>query len=679
MLISSAIPNLFNGISQQPASLRHPSQAELQENGYSSIATGLRKRPPTIDIARLTAASYPNAFVHTINRDAVERYTVLLVNGDLFVYDFAGVAKVVNFPDGKGYLNCGTPRSDFAVVTVADYTFILNKTVVTAMNVVVTAGAITGTKQKFSELPAPTGTDNIWRIAGDPTNNFDDYYVKDSAAAGSVWTEHTKPGITYSFNAATMPFKLVRNAGGDFTFSKSVWTDRNVGDDNSNPVPSFIGRKLKDIYFHRNRLGITADESFVMSRSGDYANYWIQTVTAIIDTDPVDRDLSHTKVSIINYAVPFSKAMVLFSDSTQFQLSSGDTLTPKSVKADPITEFESSAQCRPTPLGTALFFAQQRGGYTGVREYFVDLDTISNDAADVTAHCPTYIPADTYLLAGCSNEDTLFALSMQERNAIYVYKFYWGKQEKLQSAWSKYTFPATDTILNASFIGTTCYLTIQRAEGIFFESMDLQTNAADTGFAFQILLDRRKSLLGVYDATNNWTTWTLPYADSEVLQVILGAAFGNQKGTLLTITRPSPTTIRAAGDYSVGTCFVGRKYVMRYRLSELYYRDQKSGAIQSGRLQLSRMYLVHDKSGYFRVEVTPKARETYTYPFTGKVLGDSTLVLGSPALSSGKFLFPIRSNNLGCRIDIVNDSHLPSTLQSAEWEGDFVAFTSRVP
>ena len=44
MLASYAIPNLAQGISQQPDAQRDPSQGEIQINGMSSILEGLRKR-----------------------------------------------------------------------------------------------------------------------------------------------------------------------------------------------------------------------------------------------------------------------------------------------------------------------------------------------------------------------------------------------------------------------------------------------------------------------------------------------------------------------------------------------------------------------------------------------------------------------------------------------------------
>ena len=45
-LVSTTIPNLINGVSQQPYALRLSSQAERQVNGYSSVVEGLRSVPP---------------------------------------------------------------------------------------------------------------------------------------------------------------------------------------------------------------------------------------------------------------------------------------------------------------------------------------------------------------------------------------------------------------------------------------------------------------------------------------------------------------------------------------------------------------------------------------------------------------------------------------------------------
>ena len=46
-LVSRTIPNLVQGVSQQPEVLRLNSQAGEQINGFSSVVEGLKKRPPT--------------------------------------------------------------------------------------------------------------------------------------------------------------------------------------------------------------------------------------------------------------------------------------------------------------------------------------------------------------------------------------------------------------------------------------------------------------------------------------------------------------------------------------------------------------------------------------------------------------------------------------------------------
>jgi hypothetical protein len=675
-LVNSPIANLFNGVSQQPPALRLPSQAEVQENAQSSLAEGLKKRPPTQHIKKLRSGLGTDAFVHYINRDSAERYVVIVEDQALSVYDLAtGTLQTLNTPDGLTYLDCTTPREDFAMITVADYSFIVNKTKVTALTTGLGGGTLTGTKQKFADVPGAPAVNDIYEITGDPSNNFDNYFVKWD---GAVWREVVKPGLYNTIDPATMPFKLVRNAGGDFTFSKITWDDRTAGDTVSSPVPSFIGRTISDIYFHRNRLGVTADENAVLSRAASFFNYWSETVTTELDTDPIDVNASHVKVSTLNYAVPFAKSLLLFSDQTQFTLTGADTLTTKTVQINPTTEFEASNKCRPATAGQNAYFVMERGNWCGLREYFVDTSALTNDAADITAHVPRYIPTGTFQLIASSNEDTLFALTLGERNAIYLYKYLWRADEKVQASWSKWLLATTDTILGMTSIGTMLYLVVQRADGIHLEKLNLQSGLVDADVGFQIHLDRRASLTGVYNSGTNLTTWTLPYADSGSFEVVLSGSFPTQKGNNLTIGRPTSSTITAVGDYSAGPAYVGRNYTKRYRFSEQFLRDAKSNAILDGRLQLRRFTMLYVNSGYFRVEITPRARDMNTYQFTGKIIGDASFVIGTPAITTGKFTVPVMVQSSGVTIDIVNDSYLPSTFQGAEWLGEFVPKSQRV-
>ena len=126
-MISSAIPNLVQGVSQQSPALRLSSQAELQVNAFPSLVEGLQKRPPLEHVAVISNTETTGSFTHLINRDVNERYFVFIGSSNsIEVYDLAGNQKTVTYPNGTAYLNSTAPATDFRAVTVADYTFIVN-------------------------------------------------------------------------------------------------------------------------------------------------------------------------------------------------------------------------------------------------------------------------------------------------------------------------------------------------------------------------------------------------------------------------------------------------------------------------------------------------------------------------------------------------------------------------
>ena len=134
-LVSSSIPNLLNGISQQPPSLRHASQAEIQENGLSSVTRGLEKRPCTEHVAKLSNSLVgTTSFLHPIKYSSSEDYTAIFSTSGIKVYDQDGVEKTVKDANGNtltslpSYLTGLTDfNSNINAVSVGDTTFIVNK------------------------------------------------------------------------------------------------------------------------------------------------------------------------------------------------------------------------------------------------------------------------------------------------------------------------------------------------------------------------------------------------------------------------------------------------------------------------------------------------------------------------------------------------------------------------
>ena len=163
-LVSKNIPNLINGISQQPASLRLSSQAEVQENGLSDVVDGLKKRPPSkfvkqfvkktttkdtavLDTNNTSPLDVSNCYIHSYKRSESEQYTVVIepdaTEPTIYVYDINGNLNyqsnqaswdwtsgscvfVQNNSDDTSYLKDVT-KDDFTSTSVSDATFVVNK------------------------------------------------------------------------------------------------------------------------------------------------------------------------------------------------------------------------------------------------------------------------------------------------------------------------------------------------------------------------------------------------------------------------------------------------------------------------------------------------------------------------------------------------------------------------
>lgn len=725
-LVSRNIPALFNGVSQQPATLRQAAQGEAQVNCYATVAEGLKKRPPFEHVALVTAVDISTAHVHTINRDVTSRYVAVITNGDLKVYDaVTGVEQTVTFPLGKAYLSVtGDANAAFAVVSIADYSFVVNKERVVATKVSsdippagftewyypdtwkskkkmvgrfynpAGAGTLTGTVNTFSDLPKATDPQPppngvLYKVVGYDENNFGGYYVRRD---GGVWVETYGPSANTALDELTMPHALVRNADGTFTFTTFAWAVRQFGDDATNPGPTFIGRKVNDVFYWKNRLGFLTDENVVFSGAGDYSNFWRNTLTTLLDSDVVDVAVSTTKVSLLEFAVPFNNGLMLFADQTQFSLNVTDMLTPTSVSIDEATGFEMDRGVRPIGIGSDVYFVTRSGPYSRVREYFVSGETVTNDAGDITAHVPRYLPKNVFRLAGNGNEDVLFAVSSEPDfdNRVYVYKFYWSGDEKLQSSWGYWQLDLHDTILSIDAIENNLYALIKRADGSYLERCNLDDGATTAALDFDVLLDRRYAVQPgdmVYSAGLDETTITIPWNTFRCIrsnvQVVLTAGSGNKgrlaQGPYTFPIVPGYNEVIVPGDLTGTAPVVGLKYDASYTFSEQFMPDPKGSAITTGRLQLRTMTLYYQDAGFFQVQVYPYGEAfagslesvvpASLDAFTGRTLGDSSLVLGEANFHTGAYTAYIDGNSRDVVIKLINPSHLQAKFSSCEWEG----------
>lgn len=569
----------------------------------------------------------------------------------------------------------------------------------------------------FADLPPVAKHGMIVLVEGDPESEVDDYYVKfevnEDSPTGNpmgngVWVETAKPGIAVNYNYQRMPHLLVRQTNGEFVITKAdgtapagedgsvdfeslKFTPRQVGSDLTNPKPSFVDNKISDVSFFKNRLVFLSGENISLSEAGEYSNFFRTTVTLLPDTAPIDVGAGGTEVSKLETAIPFSDRLMLFSKQTQFAFRGEGILSPLTASITQVTNFDILTDVKPVPAGNTIFFGFNRGSFSGVREYFKTNETdINFDAVEVTSQAPKYIAGDIRKMTVSTMESMLAVLARTKTsgvynatNEIFVYKYFNGDRGRLQSAWFKFSLSNCE-ILDIHFIEQSLYMIIKRGSKTFIERMDLQTGLIDEGATYTTHLDRRVKITGDgADPAAAGTVINLPYSinGSDVMQVC------DSTGEVRTIASQSGSTVTLTEEFAADEVFyVGIGYTMTYEMSSPVLKRPKEGGgyemLATGRHQLRYMTVVYDDTAHFLVKVsTPTAGGNYTtpieYPFSGRFLSAGGY-LGAVPSETGDFRFPVFAESDSVKIEIVNDSPLPSNIQSVEFEAYYTSRSQRM-
>lgn len=772
-LYSQSIKNFVSGISQQAPIQRYAEQLEEQSNGLSTESAGLQKRPPTIFISRLMDAIPDNVqpLVHFIDRDANEKYIVYIFNNAIRIFDFEGNEKTVNMQNDADYISTDNPKDELRLVTIADYTFIVNTNKKVTMSTTKspdsfnTQGAlinvkqgqygrtykiwidgeevasyetpdgstkedvksidthfiaeqlatqareagktvdvgdcwlrikpattvatqdgfnnnamigVTDTVQRFSLLPATAPADYTVLVKTDPNGDeAGSYYVKYNDEE-KVWEECVCPNILIGLDATTMPHALIREADGSFTFKKLEWTERKVGDEDSNPLPSFVDYAISDIFFYRNRLGLLSGENVILSESAEYFNFWMTTATDILDIDPIDVATTTTRINFLNYAISFDGELYCFSDKSQFVLRSDTTLSPRNVALVEVTGFQSSPDCRPIVAGRNLYFPAERSEYTSIKEYYSVLDTSEmKNAQDITAHVPNYIPNGVYEIEAANNENIILVLTRGNPNYIYVYKYLFMDEQRVQSSWSLWNMYSR--VINLYFIGSTLYLLLNRGNSHVLEKMNF-TISKTVDFLdkelYRVYLDcKRVATTATYDNISETTTinikdeYNLNDNDITHIGVVL------PDGIYKEFSDIEDNIIKVDGNYEGTNIILGVPYRFYIKLSPIYLRSTDSNgsqkALTNGRLQLRYIHFTYADTGGFVVYVTNNKdlnKKTRIYKMTARNVGTLSARLGSILEQTGEFKVPLQMLNTSC--DIYVESSLPLPLALIDYSFD---------
>ncbi len=280
-LVEQSIKTMYQGVSRQPDPVRLPGQVEEADNILVSIVSGgIENRPASryiTDINYIQPTDTPAIYAYS--RDSLERYMIIINDGDLKVYDLDGVEKTVNFPDGKTYLTSSNDKDDFSFVTIADFTIIANAQQVVSM-----------APNTYTQSPRAlvncrtTNTNSEYRIQIKTTGGWSNVYTKtvttalsNTQLAADVNANINLPsGFSKSRSAETIiitgnqDFKI-RHFGSDATYGFWTMTD-------TVPQREYLPAKAPNNYYIRVGQNIDGDQFGYWARFKDSEGGWVESV-----------------------------------------------------------------------------------------------------------------------------------------------------------------------------------------------------------------------------------------------------------------------------------------------------------------------------------------------------------------------------------------------------------------
>lgn len=746
-MIEAKIPHFLGGVSRQAESQRDLGTLNEQINAYPNISSGLEKRRGMYFHKNITLAnadddylihwikSTDQTYIAFISADATEPIQIFnLATGTkaTITYNLTATEGADYTTEKKLYLtqllNAGAagtltdPVSNLKVLSIFDSSFIVNKTVTCSLTGTAdnstTHGpshgvygnsqdgtwgitATTSVFPSYSDLPgrranatpsagisAIPGSSIYYKTLTDSVGHPAGVYLADHttvAADEELYIQQLTDYDNSLIDYKTMPLKLVNTATNTFKVEYPTWSHRKTGDDIINAGPSFIGRTIDDMVYHKNRLWIMADEFIVSSQTGDFFNFWPNSSYASVGSDPIDETIADEGLNKIMYAIPFRDALILFTEGgRQFEVRSVGNMAPDTVSIVPTTSYYTSPNLRPKFMGNNLYFLSDFDNYGQVMEYFYLENASANVANSVTQHIPDYLPTDFTVVSGDVNNGLMLFSPGYGQN-VHGYSVQWSGDEKLQNAFYKFSFADIGyEIISHSQVDSQFYFAMKdAAHNWMLTSLDPVNGATLGDIPYRESLDYVEVATGgTYNSTTNTTPVVLTYKGDVTSKVTDGSfvAIGHSttdwSGFSITISSSSyaagVTTINLHGDWEGESVVLGAHFPFRADMNLIYPRDENNRAVL-GTFTMKRMVLVVDDTIQFTVEVdTPGREELFSYNYSAIQLDASDIQWDNiPLLGTERTQNIIFGIGHRSRISITDTSEFPITLVSAEVRGVF--------
>ena len=266
----------------------------------------------------------------------------------------------------------------------------------------------------------------IVKVSNARMSDEDDYYLRFTGennldGAGS-WSECAEPGIAKSLT--NMPLVIQRTATTTFTVKQFTYQDRRVGDDNTNPMPTFVGKRINKVLFFRNRLALLSGENVILSRPGTLGtpDFFIESALTVSASDPIDISAASMFPSDIFDGIEINAGLLVFSTNQQFLLSTDDTvLNPDTAKLRSVSTFNYNKDIPPISLGTTISYLDNSGKFSRLNEMANTSREGEPDVVEISKLVPTLLPKNLDLLTN-SRENSIILIGKTNSDTVFGYQ-----------------------------------------------------------------------------------------------------------------------------------------------------------------------------------------------------------------------------------------------------------------
>lgn len=576
---------------------------------------------------------------------------------------------------------------------------VLELTNTATMKVTATGGAATNkleavmeTVDDVSELPSTSVNGRVVKVVN-TISAFDTYFASfiayDGVSGKGYWEEALGFNVSPGLDDATMPHELINTAINTFTFKKATYTDRLVGDDETNSHPSFVGKKIQQGFLHANRLGFLTGDNVSMSQAGEFFNFYHVSARTTIDSDPVDISCSAIRPAVLHGIVSTAQGLVLFSRDQQYMLTAIDNImTPRTANIRTISSYEMDTDIDPVDVGSSINFISKTSSFTRVFSMQTRGQQDNPQVLDVSKIVNEYIPSTVDTLIA-SPQNQFIAMSSQASDKMFLYSYYNDGEKNVLESWYSWQLPG---LVQACAVDQDdMYVVTKQAnqytlgKATINQSPDTAIIVNSNGSRVNPSVDLYATASSVvYDSANEQTKCYLPYNDVSGLKPVLLIAGSTASGSFVesgfTISPERGTD--GTGDYFIvpkkditsqaSDVIVGFKYDFNVELPTTFYARSDDGKIVdfTARLTIARYVFSLGLSGLMSFKVKAKGSSEW-YELSPVADANYYLANDIPLTDESYVTLPIHQNNKNFTLKLFNDSPFPVSVGSMMWEGNY--------